>query len=178
MVLMAPPVVKAIEASCGRRRSRKKTRVVLLSPQGSVFTQEKAKKLSKYEKIVLVCGHYGGVDERILKFVDEELSIGDYVLTGGELPAMVVTDTVIRILPGSVGKIDSLTQDSHWNGTLATSLYTRPQNFRGSKVPDVLMSGNHREIEKWRNARVIENTKKKRPDLLRGERNGKFGKFS
>lgn len=174
MIMVAPPIVKAIESVRRKVKSGKaKTRVILLSPQGSLFTQDKAKKLSKYKHLILVCGHYGGVDERILKFVDEEISVGDYVLTGGEIPAMVITDAVVRILPGVVGKKDSVVNDSLWDGKLAPPAYTRPYIFRGMKVPDALMSGNHAKIGKWRAEKAAESTNKKRPDLVERRKNGK-----
>ena len=172
MIMAAPPIVKAVE-SVKRKVKSKSCRTILLSPQGKIFTQKKAKQLSKYGHLIFVCGHYGGVDERILKFVDEEISIGDYVLTGGEIPAMALIDTVVRILPGVVGKIDSVTKDSLWDKKLAPPAYTRPCNFRGMKVPDALMSGNHGAIEKWRAEKAAENTVRKRPDLVERRKNGK-----
>jgi len=173
MIMMTPPIVKAIAAARKKKFRKKNERVILLSPQGKVLTQEKARDLSKYKHLILVCGHYGGVDERILKFIDEEISIGDYVLTGGEIPAMAIIDTVVRILPGVVGKTASVTKDSLWDKKLAPPAYTRPYNFRGLKVPDVLMSGNHSAIEKWRAEKALENTVSKRPDLVERRKNGK-----
>jgi tRNA (guanine37-N1)-methyltransferase len=141
-------------------------RTILLSPQGALFTSEKAKELAKYDELIFVCGHYEGVDERFIdRCVDEELSIGDYVLTGGELPAMVVADAVARWIPGVVGKEGSVSKDSLEGGLLKYPQYTRPAEFEGVKVPDVLTSGNHAAIEKWRKAESIERTKRKRPDL-------------
>ena len=141
-------------------------RTILLSPQGPRFDAAKAKELAKYSDLVLVCGHYEGVDERFIELcVDEELSIGDYVLTGGELPAMVVADAVARWVPGVVGKEGSVSKDSLEGGLLKYPQYTRPADFQGMKVPEVLTSGNHAEIEKWRKAQSIERTKRKRPDL-------------
>ncbi|OQA89720.1 MAG: tRNA (guanine-N(1)-)-methyltransferase [Elusimicrobia bacterium ADurb.Bin231] len=166
MIMMAQPLVAAIKSAKSACRTKKK-RVILLSPQGNLFNQEKAKELSGLKQIVLICGHYGGVDERVLKYVDEEISIGDYVLTGGEIPAMVVSDTVVRLIPGVVGKTDSITQDSLWDGMLTFPAYTRPRNFKGMRVPKVLLSGNHAEIEKWRRKKQLDNTLKKRPDLIR-----------
>ncbi|MDD5687265.1 MAG: tRNA (guanosine(37)-N1)-methyltransferase TrmD [Elusimicrobia bacterium] len=172
MIMMVPPIVKAIEKITGlsgmrkRDKAKDKLKVILLSPQGKIFTQKKALELSKYKHLVFVCGHYGGVDERLLRFVDEELSVGDYVLTGGEIPAMVVVDSVVRLIPDVVGKSDSIKNDSLWNNKLANAVYTRPYNFRELKVPKVLLSGNHKNIEKWRKESIIKNTFKKRPDLL------------
>jgi tRNA (guanine37-N1)-methyltransferase len=143
-------------------------RTILLSPQGPRFDADAAKRLAKYSEIVFVCGHYEGVDERFIEqAVDEELSIGDYVLTGGELPAMVVADAVARWVPGVVGKEGSVSKDSLEGGLLKYPQYTRPAEFRGAKVPDVLTSGNHAAIEKWRKAQAIDRTKRKRPDLYR-----------
>lgn len=142
------------------------TRTILLSPQGPLFTSEKAKQLAGYEKLVFVCGHYEGVDERFIdECVDEELSIGDYVLTGGELPALVVADAVARWVPGVIGKEGSVSKDSLEGGLLKYPQYTRPADFRGRKVPEVLTSGNHAAIEKWRKKESLERTEKKRPDL-------------
>ena len=146
--------------------ARAKVRTILLSPQGPVFSSEKAKELAKIETLVFVCGHYEGVDERFIETcVDEELSIGDYVLTGGELPALVVADAVARWVPGVVGKEGSVSKDSLEGGLLKFPQYTRPAEFQGKKVPEVLTSGNHGEIEKWRRAQSIERTRRKRPDL-------------
>jgi len=145
-----------------------KTRTVLLSPQGPKFDVAKAKELAGYEKLVLVCGHYEGVDERFIELcVDEELSIGDYVLTGGELPALVVADSVARWIPGVVGKEGSVSKDSLEGGLLKYPQYTRPAEFMGLKVPDVLTSGNHGLIEAWRKKQSIERTRMKRPDLFK-----------
>jgi tRNA (guanine37-N1)-methyltransferase len=141
-------------------------RTILMSPQGPRFDATKAKELAKYDELVFVCGHYEGVDERFIELcVDEELSIGDYVLTGGELPAMVVADAVARWVPGVVGKEGSVSKDSLEGGLLKYPQYTRPAEFMGKKVPEVLTGGNHGEIEKWRRAQSLERTEKKRPDL-------------
>lgn len=172
MVMMAPPVVKAIEKVKGKSARSAGRKVILLSPQGLVFNQTKARELSKYKHLIFVCGHYGGVDERILKFVDEEISIGDYVLTGGEIPSMVIVDAVVRILPQTVSKTDSVENDSHWKGGLASSLYTRPCDFRGLKVPAVLLSGNHEKIKIWRKENAHRNTLLKRPELLKKNTGG------
>lgn len=143
-----------------------KSHVIYLSPRGRVFKQSIAKELCLYEHIILVCGHYEGIDERVIELcVDEELSIGDYVLTGGELPAMVVADSVIRLLDGAISS-DSLAEESFSNGLLEYPQYTRPQTFKGLSVPDVLLSGHHANIEKWRKEKSLEITQKNRPDLL------------
>ena len=146
-----------------------KSRVVYLSPRGRVFNQGIAKEYAKGEHIILVCGHYEGIDQRIIDMcVDEELSIGDYVLTGGELPAMVVADCVIRLLDGVITK-GSLEEESFSSGLLEYPQYTRPQNFMGKEVPEVLISGHHANIAKWRKEKSLEITKKNRPDLLKNK---------
>ncbi|MFH1367925.1 MAG: tRNA (guanosine(37)-N1)-methyltransferase TrmD [Elusimicrobiota bacterium] len=141
--------------------------VVYLSPQGKKLSHERAKRFAGYKRLVLLCGHYEGVDERIMKLVDQEISIGDYVLTGGELPAMVLIDAVLRFLPGVVKEISSVEQDSFCNGLLDYPHYTRPSEFNKMKVPGVLLSGNHKEIDKWRAEQSLTNTLRKRPDLLK-----------
>ena len=151
-----------------------KSSIILLSPQGKPYDQKKAKQLSKLEHLVLIAGHYEGFDERIRKhLVDEEVSIGDYILTGGELPAMVIVDTVVRLLPGVLEpeateheSFSSLKiENSKIGNLLDYPTYTRPENFKGWKVPKVLLSGNHAEIEKWRKGQALKSTKQKRPDL-------------
>ena len=138
-----------------------------MSPQGQPFNQEKALELSKYNRLILLCGHYEGFDERIREFLaDEEISIGDYVLTGGELPAMVVVDAVVRLLPGVLGSNESIMEDSFSNSLLEYPQYTRPRIFEGHAVPEVLLSGNHQQISKWRRLQSLLRTLKKRPDLL------------
>ena len=149
---------------------KKNSKTILLTPQGKAFNQKKAKSLSKLEHIILICGHYEGVDERIRQnLVDEEISIGDYVLTGGEIPAMVVVDTVVRLMPGVVGKEESLEEESFSppaNG-LEYPQYTRPAEYKDWKVPEVLLSGNHKKISQWRKEQAIKKTKKQRPDLIK-----------
>ncbi|MBU2567309.1 MAG: tRNA (guanosine(37)-N1)-methyltransferase TrmD [Elusimicrobia bacterium] len=158
MVMKAGPVHRAIEDAGGR--------VILLSPQGKQFNQAVALALSRYRRLLLVCGRYEGIDERIMKDVDEEISIGDYVLTGGELPAMVVVDSVVRLIPGVIKESESFEKDSFFDGLLDYPHYTRPRNFRGMKVPDVLLSGNHEKIRLWRARQSLKNTLLKRRDLL------------
>lgn len=140
---------------------------ILLSPQGKLLTQERAKDLAQnYSELILVCGHYEGVDERFIHAcVDEELSIGDYILTGGEFAALVVSDVVIRLIPGVIGNQDSITGDSLEDGLLKAPQYTRPREFLDQPVPEVLLSGNHARIEKWRRDESIKRTQQKRPDL-------------
>jgi tRNA (guanine37-N1)-methyltransferase len=158
-------VVDAQESE-GSSSQTKRTRTILLSPQGPLLTADKAKELAQEERLVFVCGHYEGVDERFIELcVDEELSIGDYVLTGGELPAMVVADAVARWVPGVVGKEGSVSKDSLEGGLLKYPQYTRPAEFEALGVPAVLTSGNHGAVEKWRAEQAQERTRLKRPDL-------------
>lgn len=146
----------------------KNTYVIYLSPQGNLYNQEMAKVLSNKEHIVLICGHYEGIDNRIVEnFVDMELSIGDYVLTGGEIPAMVIIDSIVRLLPGVLSSEESYIDESHYNGLLEYPQYTRPREFNGFEVPDVLLSGNHEKIHKWRKYQSLKNTYMKRPDLMK-----------
>ncbi len=162
MVMMAQPVGSAVEAVDPEHRARR----IYLSPKGKTFRQDRVFELAACEHLVLLCGHYEGVDQRAIDlFFDEELSIGDYVLTGGELPAMVVTDCVARYIDGVLSP-ESLVQESFSENLLEYPQYTRPVEYRGLKVPDVLRSGNHAAIDKWRRERSLEITKKNRPDLL------------
>ncbi|UCH36583.1 MAG: tRNA (guanosine(37)-N1)-methyltransferase TrmD [Armatimonadota bacterium] len=165
MVMKAAPIFAAVEAMRCPEECRE--RVVLMTPQGARLDQAKAAELARYEHLVIVCGHYEGVDERVREhLVDEEISIGDYVLTGGELPAMVVMDAVIRLLPGALGAEDGAVTDSFASGLLEQPQYTRPAEFRGWKVPDVLLSGNHEVIRVWRREQALKRTLERRPDLL------------
>ena len=144
-------------------------KVIYMSPKGKVLNQQKVKELSKEKHLVILCGHYEGIDQRVLdEIVDEEISIGDYVLTGGELPAMVLIDSVSRYVEGVLSE-ESTSEESFSNGILEYPQYTRPEEFRGKKVPEVLLSGHHENIKKWREEKAIELTRKKRPDLLRKE---------
>ncbi|MEK3734533.1 tRNA (guanosine(37)-N1)-methyltransferase TrmD [Paenibacillus sp. FSL M8-0334] len=146
---------------------RRSPRIILMCPQGETFTQQKAEELSREEHLVFVCGHYEGYDERIREhLVTDELSIGDYVLTGGELPAMVVIDSIVRLLPGVLGNETSAVTDSFSTGLLEYPHYTRPPEFRGWKVPDILLSGHHANIETWRREQALKRTWERRPDLL------------
>lgn len=166
MVMKAAPILEALDLVLGDRR-RAGQRVILLSPQGVPFTQGRARELAGMRRLVLICGHYRGVDARVQEVVDEELSIGDYVLTGGELPAMVVVDAVVRLLPGVIGCRDSCERDTFQARVLDAPQYTRPEVERGMRVPGVLLSGNHRAIEQWRLEQSLRATMRKRPDLLR-----------
>jgi tRNA (guanine37-N1)-methyltransferase len=140
--------------------------VILMTPQGEKYEQIKAKTLSSESGLILVCGHYEGYDERIRDYVDQEISIGDYVLTGGELAAMVITDSIVRLLPGVLGDDTSSHDESHSKGLLEYPQYTRPTEYEGKKVPEILLGGNHKEIDKWRRKQSLERTKIRRPDLL------------
>ncbi|MFJ7824976.1 tRNA (guanosine(37)-N1)-methyltransferase TrmD [Psychrobacillus sp. NPDC096623] len=165
MVLKPEPIFSAVEAlppSQGATR-----RIILLCPQGERFTQKKAEELAQEEELVFICGHYEGYDERIREhLVTDEISIGDFVLTGGELAAMTVVDSVVRLLPNVLGNAESHEKDSFSTGLLEHPHYTRPVEFRGFKVPEVLMSGNHAAIEKWRKEQSLKRTITRRPDLL------------
>jgi tRNA (guanine37-N1)-methyltransferase len=167
MVLKPGPIFSAIEAIQAEHPGEKLL-TILLSPQGRLFDQKRAEELSgETRRIVLLCGHYEAIDERVVEaLVDEELSIGDYVLTGGELAALVVIDAAARLLPGVLGDDESAYRDSFGDGLLDHPHYTRPAEFRGRKVPDVLLSGNHADIEKWRRRESLKATLMKRPDLL------------
>lgn len=148
-------------------KDSKNAKVIYLSPQGKVLNQEKVKELSKEEHLILLCGHYEGIDQRAIdEIVDEEISIGDYVLTGGELPAMVVIDSVSRYIDGVLSN-ESIEEESFSNNLLEYPQYTRPEEFNGKKVPEVLVSGHHENIKKWRDEKSLEITKIKRPDLLK-----------
>src|SRR5208283_3142935 len=143
------------------------------SPAGKPFSQFHAKRLTASQNLIIICGHYEGIDERVRRYlVDEEISAGDYVLTGGELPAMMIVDAVTRLIPGVLGKEESLIHESFEGNMLEGPQYTRPANFRGIKVPDVLLSGNHKTIETWRNSQAMSRTKDIRPDLLKGKKGG------
>ncbi len=163
MVMMAQPVIDAVKKIKGRRR----VEVILLCPSGVPLTQAQAKNLSKIKNVILICGHYEGIDERVREeVVDRVVSIGDYVLTGGELPAMVLIDCLTRLIPGVLGAAESLMKESFEEGLLDFPQYTRPADFRGKKVPNVLLSGNHAQVKKWRKAQSLIRTKENRPDLF------------
>lgn len=173
MVMKPEPIYLALKSlgvkkkNCLYKKPFKKPYVIYMSPQGQTLNTQKVKKLSQYEHLVLLCGHYEGIDERVMSWIDEEISIGDYVLTGGEIPAMVLIDSVARMLPGVVQDKSSVEQDSFYNGMLDYPHYTRPAKFKNMEVPDVLLSGNHLEIEKWRKQQSHDRTKNRRPDLLK-----------
>ena len=164
MVLKPEPLFRAVERCC---RGQRKPWVVYPSPQGSRFTQEKAVELSRKSHLTFICGRYEGVDQRALDdLVDEEISMGDFVVTGGELPALLMVDAVVRMIPGVVGKPASLERESFATGLLDYPQYTRPATYRDRAVPEVLLSGNHKEIRSWREEQALRRTRDRRPDLL------------
>jgi tRNA (guanine37-N1)-methyltransferase len=166
MVMQAEPIFLCYQAILEQSGS-KKPYVVYMSPQGTVLSQQKSIAMSKIPHLVILCGHYEGVDERVLeKIVDEEISIGDYVLTGGELPAMVLADSILRLCDGVLSDSECFENESHYHGLLEYPQYTRPEEWDGKKVPEVLLSGHHANIEKWRKEQSLERTKQKRPDLF------------
>lgn len=173
MVLMAEPIFRAVESLVGtgdRSDYPSGTRVVLLSPQGRPLTQAIAQEMADAENLILICGRYEGVDERVNEgLVTDEISIGDYVLSGGEPAAIVLVDSVVRLLPNALGSETSAGNDSFSDGLLDCPHYTQPRVFRGMEVPEVLLGGNHAEIENWRRAKALEKTKKVRPDLIKKE---------
>jgi tRNA (guanine37-N1)-methyltransferase len=165
MVMKPGPIVAAVEAIAAQRGPA--SAVILMTPQGRRFTHGEAERLSRLERLVVICGRYEAVDERVAEsVVTDELSIGDYVLTGGELPALVVIDAVVRLVPGVVGDAQSVVADSFVRGLLDCPHYTRPAVFRGLPVPDVLLSGHHAEIEQWRRRERVKRTLERRPDLM------------
>lgn len=172
MVMKVEPIKKALSRVTSRESCLAaclpagRSRVILMCPSGKPLTQEKVKELAKEEHLVIICGHYEGVDERVREMVDEEISIGDYVLTGGELPAMVLVDAVARHIPGVVKEEESVKKDSFYEGLLDYPSYTKPEEFEGKKVPGVLLSGHHAEIERWRRKEALRRTLYRRPDLL------------
>ncbi len=167
MVMTPAPLAGAIEFAIGEQPHDEKMRIIYLSPQGVPYTQEMARDLAQINHLILLCGHYEGVDERICDlFVDQEISIGDYVLSGGEIPAMVVVESVVRLLPGAIGNEISYQRDSFYHGLLDFPHYTRPREFRGLQVPEALLSGHHKEIERWRRRQALLRTFLRRPDLL------------
>lgn len=165
MLMMAQPIALCYENICEQTDGA--PHLIYLSPKGKTLTQQKLKELSAYDNICLLCGHYEGVDQRVLdRYVDEEISIGDYVLTGGELPAMVLTDALARLQPGVLSDDECFELESHYDGLLEYPQYTKPQNWRGEEVPAVLCSGHHENIRKWRREQSIIETAEKRPDMI------------
>lgn len=165
MVLMPEPIFYALEDTIGET-SAYQGKIILMSPQGMPFNQDLARDLAGEQSLTLICGHYEGFDERIRSLAHLEVSIGDYVLTGGELPAMVLIDAVTRLLPGVLGEEESILADSFYNGLLEYPQYTRPREFRGMEVPEILLSGNHEKIRLWRRKESLRRTMERRPDLF------------
>ena len=167
MVLKPEPMYRAVRAVLAQTAMyADNRRILIMDPSGQTFTQEKAKELASYEQLVFLCGHYEGFDARIYDLADEAISIGDYVLTGGELQAMVITDAVSRMIPGVLGDEESAPTDSFYEGLLGFPQYTRPRDFEGKQVPDILLSGDHAKIRMWRRQQAILMTQRCRPDLL------------
>ena len=172
MIMQPQPIYDCFQAVC--EALGKRPHLIYLSPQGKTLTQQRVKELAELDNLVLLCGHYEGVDERVLEeLVDEEISIGDYVLTGGELPALVLCDAVARMLPGVLSDEACFTEESHFSGLLEYAQYTRPPEWHGRKVPDILLSGHHANIDSYRKEDALRRTKEKRPELLndKGETN-------
>lgn len=165
MLMMAEPIALCFENLCEKLGTR--PHFVYMSPKGKVLTQNRIKELAQLENIAILCGHYEGVDQRVLdEYIDEEISIGDYVLTGGELPALVLADAVSRMVKGVLSDDECFEEESHFNGLLEYPQYTKPAEWRGKTVPEVLLSGHHANIEKWRHERSLEETLRLRPDML------------
>lgn len=166
MLIMAPPVVEAVESIDNFNDDDSK--LIITSAQGKRFSHEIAVELGKSKQLTFICGHYEGIDERVLNILNpEEISLGDFVTMGGEFPALVMIEAIVRLLPGIIGNIDSAEQDSFVNGLLDFPQYTRPRKYRGFEVPEILLSGNHKKIEEWRHKNALFSTKEKRPDLIK-----------
>jgi tRNA (guanine37-N1)-methyltransferase len=163
MVLSVEPIYYALESLKNTQHR------ILLSPQGKQFDQDIAKRLLQEEHIVLICGHYEGFDERVTDFIDEELSLGDFVMTGGEIAALAITDTIVRMIPGVLGSKESFEKDSFYDGYLDYPQYTKPREFKGLRVPEILLSGDHAKIDEWRKEMQKAKTLKRRPDLLKSK---------
>lgn len=172
MLMAAPPIYNCYEHIINSRKEELNTRVIFMSPSGKLFDQKKAEELSEYDRVIVLCGHYEGVDRRIIdEIVDEEISIGDFVLTGGEIPACIVVDAVARLIDGVLSDPECYEKESISSGLVEYPQYTRPYEFHGVKVPDVLISGHHENIDKWRYEEAKRLTLKNRPDIIE-----KFGK--
>ena len=168
MIMNAQPIYDCCQAVMEQvqQQGRPRPHIVFLTAAGKPYTEQEAKRLAEYDNILLVCGHYEGIDERVIEEIaDEEICIGDYVLTGGELAALVVADSVLRLQPGVLAQPEGYQNESHWDGLLEYPQYTRPEEWRGKKVPEVLLSGNHGKVDQWRAEKSLERTKERRPDL-------------
>ncbi|MCG1012413.1 tRNA (guanosine(37)-N1)-methyltransferase TrmD [Tepidanaerobacter sp. GT38] len=165
MVMKPEPIFEAVEY-VEKKIDGQNRRIILLSPQGQVFNTQLARNLSNEKNLIFICGHYEGIDERVKTLITDEISIGDFILTGGEIPALAIIDAVARFVPGVLGSSQSPEEESFYNGLLEYPQYTRPQVYRGLKVPDVLLSGNHKEIELFRRKEALKRTREKRPDLF------------
>lgn len=163
MVMAPQPIVDCIRHA----KETNKGKIIFLGPRGKTFNQELAKELCAEESLIFLCGHYEGIDERVYKYVDMEISLGDFVLTGGEMAAIPVIDSILRLIPGVLGKEESFMEESFYNGLLEYPQYTRPEAFEGEKVPEILLSGHHENIRKWRRLQSLKITKKNRPDLYK-----------
>ncbi len=165
MVMAAQPIYDCFQSLCGELGCR--PHLIYLTPQGRTLTQERIKQLSKLDNIALLCGHYEGIDERVIEALEpEEISVGDYVLTGGELPALIVADAVSRMLPGVLSDDECFQEESHYNSLLEYPQYTHPAEWQGRQVPEILLSGNHAKVDKWRREQSLKRTAGRRPDLL------------
>ena len=165
MIMQTQPIYDCYSVLCEKIGA--KPHLIYLSPQGKVLNQQRVKELSQLDNVALLCGHYEGIDQRVIdEIVDEEISIGDYVLTGGELPALILADSISRMLPGVLANEDAFTLESHYSGLLEHPQYTRPYEWHGEKVPDVLISGHHANIEKWQREQSLRRTLERRPDML------------
>jgi len=167
MLMKPEPIFEAVEKILGKKKQDKKTRLIYMTPQGVLLDQAKVKKLASFSRLIFLCGHYEGVDQRVIeKLVTDEISIGDYIVTGGELPAMVVADSVIRLLRGTLGSEASKEFETFSNNLLEYPQYTRPAVYQGLGVPRILLSGDHKAIEQWRKNEALKRTRRRRPDLL------------
>lgn len=177
MVFRCEPIFNCVEHILGykiypKEKVEKNKRIIYFTPQGKVLTQKLTKKFLRYARLILICGRYEGIDYRIRKYlVEEEISVGDYILSGGELAAQVFIDVIVRLLPGAVSRISSVVNESFEQDMLDSPYYTKPAQFRGLKVPQVLLSGDHKKIEEWRYRQSLQMTKKRRPDILKGRKN-------
>ncbi|MBP5604117.1 MAG: tRNA (guanosine(37)-N1)-methyltransferase TrmD, partial [Ruminiclostridium sp.] len=167
MVMQAQPIYDCVMSIINELPENAAPRLIYMSPQGRTLTQEKVRELAAEEELIILCGHYEGVDQRVLDELGfEEISVGDYVVTGGELPALILTDAVCRMLEGVLPNEEAYSKESHYDGLLEYPQYTRPEEWRGRRVPEVLLSGHHENIRKWQEAKSLEVTRKKRPDLI------------